>query len=93
MEKVIINVEVVHCKDGTEFIGASCLGKDLPKSLNTPKGTDFIKYHIRFNGLDSNKLEPGRYEVEYSDIYMDERPEFITKMIVRLTPYTIVKIL
>lgn len=91
MCKIIINAENVYCPDGSHFIGASCLGKELTM-LNLPEGSEYFKYHIRFTGLNADDLEVGKYEVTYSEIHLDTREPFASKRIVRINPISCTKI-
>ena len=85
METLKFRVQEITCADGTKFLGASCLGMDLPVSLREP-GKERLRYHVRISGVDTNSLEVGWYAIEAEkpeDIWLDERDAFRYKNIIR----------
>lgn len=84
MEKLSVIVRNYETKDGRTFTKISVGGKFLPDVL----AEDEVSYRVSFNKK-SPAEEPkndGIYEVAYNegDLWIDTRPEFIEKHIVRI---------
>ena len=85
MEKLVCIVRNYETKDGRTFTKISVGGKFLPFVL----AEDGVSYRVSFNKKSpaQEPKEDGIYEIAYNegDLWIDSRPEYAEKHIVRIT--------
>lgn len=83
MKAIKIIIKNYDLKKGGNFTKATIKGKFLPLVL----AEEETYYQVRFIGKDLPK-EEGVYQVSYeeNDLWIDTRPEFVDKHIVRVRP-------